>query len=151
MPTTNITMESISAEKNRIGAQIEKLQANWNELDAAERVMMRFGGRQPANTSKASAMPQKIARGRPRTGTTSTKAKVNANAGTISLNDGIAAICAKYPSGLTAAQIGAHLEREYGLRPRPNHLGAGLKRHLRGGRLQERAGMWYPPGMSIAA
>jgi hypothetical protein len=55
-------------------------------------------------------------------------------------------VVAKYPNGITAPQIMAALKSDYGLTPRPNHLGIALQRHSRAGRLQERGGAWYTPG-----
>jgi hypothetical protein len=151
---TNPTLESITAKKNRIGEQISKLQAHHAELEATERVLSRLSGRQPAAAPKAAVpAPQKTtptrARGRPRGPAAAKVTNASSPGSKISLNDAIANVVAKHRNGIASPQIMADLQSEYGLSPRPNHLGAGLARHLRGGRLQERAGMWYPPqGMS---
>jgi hypothetical protein len=47
--------------------------------------------------------------------------------------------------GATPAELLNYLSREFGMRVRPNHLGAALQRHRRAGQLENRDQRWYLP------
>jgi cell wall-associated NlpC family hydrolase len=139
------TLDEITKERQRLGealaradAQRERLTSQLNELEAAERVLARYGtdtqaaktasSRTPTTATKAAAP----ARGRgPRA---TTVAKAAGKRGSSSLNDRVLALTTgKTQQEITAACKGA----------RPNHIGAAIARHKRAGRIEERDGKLY--------
>ena len=137
------TLDEITKEKDRVGealarvdGQREKLASQLSELEAAERVLARYGkNMQPAKmasartpaTAKKAAAP---ARGRGRRATTTTKPPGGKRSSS-SLSDQVLALATgKTQREITAACKGA----------RPNHVGAAIARHKRAGRIQERDG-----------
>ena len=154
----------------RLDAERAKVADQLNELEVAERVLSRFGkpgqrrrrgrpaaapaaaaakpaagrrtagrkaaaGRKPAAARKPVGRPAR-GRGRPRRA---------AGREGISLSDATLRIVRSHGSGIAANDVMTALSREYGLSPRPNHLGIALQRHRRGGRLDQRDSLWYPP------
>jgi len=140
------TLNEITKEKQRVSealarihAQREKLTGQLGELEAAERVLVRYSkGMGPRKTASAN------------TPTTSTKtpaaapsrerrrSRVAKPAGgkrsSLSLNDQVLALAnGKTQQEITAACQGA----------RPNHVGAALARQKRAGRIEEREGKLY--------
>jgi hypothetical protein len=147
------TMEEIGQEKQkvmerlaRLDADREKLAAQLNELEIAERVLTRFGrvettarrgrGRpaRPARPAPAPA-PQRAQRGRARGQPTHA----------VSLSDATLRAVQAYPEGATANEVLGYLSREFGMAVRPNHLGIALQRHRRAGRLESRDSRWFLP------
>jgi hypothetical protein len=63
----------------------------------------------------------------------------------VSLSDAALRIVQAHSSGISAGDVLGLLASEYGLAVRPNHLGIALQRHRRGGRLEQRDSLWYPP------
>jgi hypothetical protein len=138
------TLDEIIREKQRVGealarvdAQREKLTGQLSELQATERVLARYSkGTQAKKTASVKTPTMEGAapaqsRGRPRT----TLAKpVSGERSSPSLSDQVLALATgKTQQEITAACKGA----------RPNHVGAAISRHKRGGRIQERDGKLY--------
>jgi len=140
------TLDEITKEKGRVGealartdAQREKLASQLRELEAAERVLARYGkNMQPAKmpsartpaTAKKAAAP---ARGPGRRATTMAK-PAGGKRSLSNLNDQVLALASgKTQQEITAACKGA----------RPNHVGAAIARHKRAGRVEERDGKLY--------
>jgi hypothetical protein len=142
------TLDEIGQEKQkvserlaRLDAEREKLGAQLNELEVAERVLTRFGkvdtaerrrrGR-PARTAPAPA----AARGR---------ARAAQPAPTVSLSDATLRAVQAHGEGATPGEVLSYLAREFGMAVRPNHLGIALQRHRRAGRLETRDSRWFMP------
>jgi hypothetical protein len=137
------TLDEIIREKQRVtealarvDAQREKLTGQLSELQATERVLARYSkGTQAKKTASAKTTMEGAAparsRGRPRT----TPAKpAGGERSSPSLSDRVLALATgKTQQEITAACKGA----------RPNHVGAAISRHKRGGRIQERDGKLY--------
>jgi hypothetical protein len=138
------TLDDITKEKQRLSdalarvdAQREKLTGQLSELQATERVLARYSrGTQAKKMASAKAPTMEGAaparlRGRPRT----TPAKpADDKRSSPSLSDQVLALATgKTQQEITAACKGA----------RPNHVGAAISRHKRGGRIQEHDGKLY--------
>ena len=145
------TLDEIGQEKQKVSerlarlvAEREKLGAQLNELEVAERVLTRFGrvetterrrrGR-PARTAPAPAAP----RGR---------AAAAQPAQAVSLSDATLRAVQAYGEGATPSEVLSYLAREFGMTVRPNHLGIALQRHRRAGRLETRDSRWFLPQQS---
>jgi len=148
------TLDEIGQEKQkvserlaRLDAEREKLGAQLNELEVAERVLTRFGkvettqrrrrGR-PARTAPAPA----AARGR---------ARAAQPAQAVSLSDATLRAVQAHGEGATPSEVLSYLTREFGMSVRPNHLGIALQRHRRAGRLETRDSRWFMPQQSAMA
>jgi hypothetical protein len=140
------TLDEITKEKERLGealgridAQREKLVHQLSELEAAERVLARYGnatrgGRTASartpTTAKQAAAP---VRGRGRRPAATAK-PAGGKLSSSNLSDRVLALATgKTQHEITAACKGA----------RPNHVGAALSRHKRAGRIEERDGKLY--------
>jgi hypothetical protein len=140
------TLDEIIKEKERLGeavaridAQREKLVHQLSELDAAERVLARYGnetrGARSASartrtTAKQAAAP---VRGRGRRPAATAK-PADGKRSSLNLSDRVLRLATgKTQQEITAACRGA----------RPNHVGATLSRHKRAGRIEERDGKLY--------
>jgi hypothetical protein len=139
---------SIGQEKQRIcqrlarlDAEREKLSNLINELEIAERVLARFGGK-AVTTSK----PR---RERPATTAPAAGAKRRARGSQqmpgVSLSDAPLKAVQAHNEGATASEVLNYLSREFRMTVRPNHLGMALQRHRRAGRLDNRDQRWYLP------
>ena len=135
------TLDEITKEKQRLGealaradAQRERLTSQLNELEAAERVLARYGtdtqaaktasSRTPITATKAAAP----ARGRgPRAITVGKRSSP-------SLSDQVLGLA----TGKTQQEIAVACKGA-----RPNHVGMALARHKRAGRIEERDGKLY--------
>src|SRR5262249_24786561 len=146
-------LKEITKEKERVGealarvdAQREKLVSQLSELEAAERVLARYGrnmqpakmasGRTPATAKKAAA-PARI-RGRRRIATARSPGGKRSSS---NLSDQGLALA----TGKTQQEIAAACKNA-----RPYHVGAAIARHKRAGRVEERDGKLYaiqPTGM----
>jgi len=140
------TTDEIIKEKERLGealaridAQRDKLVHQLSELDAAERVLARYGNetrgaraasaRTPTTAKKATAP----ARGRGRRPAATAK-PADGKRSSLNLSDRVLRLATgKTQREITAACKGA----------RPNHVGAALSRHKRAGRIEERDGKLY--------
>jgi hypothetical protein len=118
-------LDDIGQEKQRLAERLakldserEKLAAQLNELEVAERVLARFGG------ARRGAQPA---------------------APGVSLSEAALRAVGAHAEGITANEILDYLARELGIKVRPNHLGIALQRHRRGGRLEMRDSRWFLP------
>ena len=139
------TLSAITKEKQRIGdalarvdAQRDKLVGQLSELEAAERVLARYNKGTPARRT-ASANTPTIAtqaapsrqRGRRRT---TTAIPAGGKRSSSNLSKQVLALA----TGKTQQEIAAVCKGA-----RPNHVGAAIARHKRGGRIEERDGRLY--------
>jgi hypothetical protein len=140
------TLDEITKEKQRIGealarvdAQREKLAGQLSELEAAERVLARYGTGPRARTT-ASAPTSTAATNTAASARSSRRQRTPAArpAGgkptSPSLNDQVLALA----TGKTQQEIAAACKGA-----RPNHVGATIARHRRAGRIEERDGKLY--------
>ena len=140
------TVDEISKEKQRLGealarvdAQREKLTSQLSELEATERVLVRYSSgtratrtaaaRAPSTTKKGAATSR--SRGRQPSATTKPS---GGRRGAPTLGDQVLALA----SGKTQQEIAAACKGA-----RPNHVGVVIARHKRGGRIEERDGKLY--------
>src|SRR5262245_946545 len=138
------TLDEIAKEKQqvsealaRVDAQREKLIGQLGELEAAERVLARYGkGTRPTKMASATTPTTQTtaaaqSRGRP----PGRGAKpAGGKRSSLSLGDQVLALATgKTQQEITAACKGA----------RPNHVGMALARHKRAGRIEERDGKLY--------
>ena len=142
------TLDEIGQEKLRISERLARLDAErtklgdqLNELEIAERVLTRFGGK--ADTT------ERRRRGRP-AGTAPSAGRQRSPRGgqqtpTVSMSDAILKAVQTHGEGATASEVLDYLSREFGMTVRPNHLGIALQRHRRAGRLENRDQRWYLP------
>jgi len=140
------TLDEITKEKERVGealaradAQRDKLADQLRELEAAERMLARYGkdtraaktasAKTPTTATRAAAPAQ----GRGRRPTTAAKL-AGGKHGSSNLSDRVLALATgKTQQEITAACKGA----------RPNHIGVAIARHKRAGRIEERDGKLY--------
>src|SRR5215831_202625 len=130
------TLDEIGQEKQkvmerlaRLDADREKLSAQLNELEVAERVLTRFGGK-----AAAPAGPRRRgrpARAAPTPATARGRGRAAQPAQTVSLSDATLRAVQAHPEGATASEVLGYLSREFGMAVRPNHLGIALQRHRR--------------------
>ena len=130
------TLDEIGQEKQRISERLARLDGErtklgdqLNELEIAERILTRFGGKaetterrrrgRPARTAPAAAGERGARGGR--------------QAPTVSMSDGILKAVQAHGDGATANAVLNYLSREFGMAVRPNHLGIALQRHRRAG------------------
>jgi hypothetical protein len=149
------TVDEIGQEKQRISERLARLDAErakladqLNELEIAERVLSRFGGKpesterrrrgRPAGSGPAAARGQRRARG-------------SQQESTVSLSDATLRAVQAHGEGATANDVMNYLAREFGMSVRPNHLGIALQRHRRAGRLENRDQRWYAPSRNEQA
>jgi hypothetical protein len=137
------TLDEITKEKQRLGealarvdAQRDKLVHQLDELEAAERVLARYGkdtgAAKTASARTPTAKAASPARGRGRRPTTA--APAGGKRSSSSLTERVLAFATgKTQQEITAACKGA----------RPNHVGAAIARHKRAGRIEERGGKLY--------
>src|SRR5260370_1908810 len=142
------TLDEIGQEKQRISERLARLDGGrtklgdqLNELEIAERILTRFGGKaetterrrrgRPARTAPAAAGERGARGGR--------------QAPTVSMSDGILKAVQAHGDGATANAVLNYLPREFGMAVRPNHLGIALQRHRRAGRLENRDQLSYLP------
>jgi hypothetical protein len=140
------TLDEITNEKQRVGealarvdAQRDKLTGQLGELEAAERVLARYGegtrvrrsaaAKAPMTGSKATA-PAQSRRG----SRTATAKTAGGQRNSLTLSDQVLVLAiGKTQKEIAAACKGA----------RPNHVGSAIARHKRAGRLEERDGKLY--------
>jgi hypothetical protein len=141
--TTSMGQEKmrISQRLERLDAEREKLSAQLNELEIAERVLARFE-RKGVTTGKQR-------RARPVTTAPAVVAKRRARGiqqmPGVSLSDATLKAVQAHNEGATANEVLNYLSREFGMTVRPNHLGMALQRHRRAGRLDNRNQRWHLP------
>ena len=133
--------QRISERLQRLDAEREKLSAQLNELEIAERVLARFEGKATTTAKLESARPANTvaAVGRKR------RAQGKRQMPTISLSDATLKAAQAHDEGATASEVLNYLSREFEMAVRPNHLGMALQRHRRAGRLDNRDQRWHLP------
>jgi hypothetical protein len=142
------TVDEIGQEKQRISERLARLDAErtkladqLNELEIAERVLTRFGGKAPP--------AERRRRGRPAAAPPAASGQRRARGGqpapAVSLSDATLRAVQAHGEGATANDVMSYLSREFGMTVRPNHLGIALQRHRRAGRLENRDQKWYLP------
>ena len=137
------TLDEITKEKQRLSealarvdAQRVKLTSQLTELEATERVLVRYSkGTQTRKTLSGKTPTQAAAPARQSAHRRTTIAKpAGVRRSSPSLNDQVLALAiGKTQQEITAACNGA----------RPNHVGAAIARHKRAGRIEERNGKLY--------
>ena len=136
--------QRISERLERLDAEREKLSAQLNELEMAERVLARFEGKAVTTGKRARARPAKTA---PVAGA-KRSARGNQQTPGVSLSDATLKAVQAHDEGATASELLDDLSREFGMTIRPNHLGMALQRHRRAGRLDNRNQRWHLPPSS---
>jgi hypothetical protein len=131
--------QRISERLARLDAEREKLSGQLNELEIAERVLARFGGKTVAAEKRSAARSAKTA---PTAGERR-RARGGQQVPGMSLSDATLKAVQAHGEGANAKQILDYLSREFGMTVRPNHLGMALQRHLRADRLENRDQRWY--------
>jgi len=131
--------QRISERLARLDAERQKLSDQLHELEIAERVLARFGGKAVTTEKRRSARPARTA---PAAGA-ARKAQGSPQIQGVSVSDATLKAVQAYGEGATANEVLNYLSREFGLTVRPNHLGMALQRHRRAGRLENREGRWY--------
>ena len=141
--TTSIGQEKqrISERLTRLDAEREKLSGQLDELEIAERVLARFGGKAVTTEGRRRARPAKTtpAAAGERRGRSGQKAPG------VSISHASLKAVQAHSEGATPAELLNYLSREFGMTVRPNHLGAALQRHRRAGQLENRDQRWYLP------
>ena len=141
-------LDDIGQEKQRISERLARLDAErtklggqLNELEIAERVLSRFGGKAETTERQRRGRPARnaSAAGRERS------PRGGQQAPTLSMSDAILKAVQTHGEGATASEVLDYLSREFGMTVRPNHLGIALQRHRRAGRLENRGQRWYLP------
>jgi hypothetical protein len=139
------TLDEITKEKERVGealarvdAQRDKLVYQLEELEAAERVLARYGKDTRAAKADSARTPRIATKGvapaRVRGRRPTTTAEPAGQRSSLSLNDQVLA----FATGRTQQEITAACKGA-----RPNHVGAAIARHKRAGRIEERDGKLY--------
>jgi hypothetical protein len=139
--TTPMTQEKsrISERLERLDAEREKLSVQLNELEIAERVLARFGGK-TVRTGRRS-------RAQPATSAPAAGGKRSPRGGqqkpSLSLSDATLKAVQAHNGGATPSEVLSHLSRKFGMTVRSNHLGMALQRHRRAGRIEYRNERWH--------
>ena len=147
------TLDEIGQEKQkvserlaRLDAEREKLGAQLNELEVAERVLTRFG-RVETTVRRGRGRPARAAP-TPAPAAARGRARAAQPAQTVSLSDATIRAVQAHGEGATPGEVLSYLAREFGMTVRPNHLGIALQRHRRAGRLETRDSRWFLPQQS---
>jgi hypothetical protein len=140
------TLDEITKEKQRLGealarvdAHREKLTSQLSELEATERVLVRYSTATRATRTAAARAPRTTkegsatARSRRRQPTATTKPARGRRVAPTLGDQVLALATGKSQPEITAACKGA----------RPNHVGAAIARQKRAGRIEERDGKLY--------
>ena len=139
-------LDEITKEKQRVSealayveSQREKLAGQLVELEATERVLARYskgsGARKTASVRTPMTATNAAAQARAGRGPRSTTTKpAGGKRRSLSLSDQVLALA----TGKTQQEIAAACKGA-----RPNHVGAAISRHKRGGRIEERDGKLY--------
>jgi hypothetical protein len=142
------TLDEIGQEKQRVSERLARLDAErtrlgdqLNELEIAERVLTRFGGKVNTTPRRGRGRPARTA---PAAGG-ERRARGGQQAPSVSLSDATLRAVQAHGEGATANEVLNYLSREFGMAVRPNHLGIALQRHRRAGRLENRDQRWYLP------
>jgi len=143
------TVDEIGQEKQRISERLARLDAErtklgdqLNELEIAERVLTRFGGKTDTIEIRRRGRPARTA---PAVAAGGRKARGGQQTPSVSLSDATLRAVQAHGEGATASDVLTYLSREFGMTVRPNHRGIALQRHRRAGRLENRDQRWYLP------
>ena len=144
------TLDEIGQEKQKLSERLARLDADrakvadqLNELEVAERVLTRFGGKAVTTERRRRGRPARTA---PAPAAVRGRSRATAqSAPSVSLSDATLRAVQAHPEGATAGEVLNHLSREFGMTVRPNHLGIALQRHRRAGRLESRDSRWFMP------
>jgi hypothetical protein len=131
--------QRISERLERLDAEREKLSAQLNELEMAERVLARFEGKAVTTGKRARARPAKT----PPVAGEKRRARGKQQTPGVSLSDATLKAVQAHDEGATASEVLNYLSREFWMTIRPNHLGMALQRHRRAGRLDNRNQRWH--------
>jgi hypothetical protein len=129
--------QRISERLARLDAEREKLDTQLDELEIAERVLARFGGKAGTTEKRRRAPPAKS------TPAAGAERKARGKALGMSLSDATLKAVQAHGDGATASEVLNYLSREFRMTVRPNHLGMALQRHRRAGQLENRNQRWY--------
>jgi hypothetical protein len=132
--------QRISERIERLDAEREKLSGQLNELEIAERVVKRFGGKTGTTGKRGRARP--AAQTAPAAGE-KRRVRGNQQVPTMSLSDATLKAVQAHDEGATASEVLNYLSRKFGMTVRPNHLGIALQRHRRAGYLENRNQRWH--------
>jgi hypothetical protein len=142
------TLDEIGQQKQRISERLARLDAErtklgdqLSELEIADRVLTRFGGKADTTEGRRRGRPARRAPAADKR----RSAQGRQQAPTVSMSEAILKAIQTHGEGATASDILSYLSREFGMTVRPNHLGIALQRHRRGGRLENRDQRWYLP------
>jgi hypothetical protein len=133
--------QRISERLERLDAEREKLSAQLNELETAERVLAGFEGKSAKTRKPERARSANTAAAVGKKHRAQGKRQVP----TMSLSDATLKAVQAHDEGATASEVLNYLSREFGMAVRPNHLGMALQRHRRAGRLDDRDQRWHLP------
>jgi len=146
------TLDEIGQEKQRISERLARLDGErtklgdqLNELEIAERILARFGGKAEATERRRRGRPARTA---PAAGG-ERSARGRQQAPTVSMSEAILKAVQEHGDGATANVVLSYLSREFGMTVRPNHLGIALQRHRRSGQLENRDQRWYSPSAKV--
>jgi hypothetical protein len=121
--------QRISERLARLDAERKKLSGQLDELEIAQRVLARYGGKAVTTEKRQRARP---ARTTPapagKRGSRSSK-----KAPGVSISEASLKAVQAHGEGAIPAELLNYLSREFGMTVRPNHLGAALQRHRRAG------------------
>src|SRR5690242_16869951 len=132
--------QRISERIERLDAEREKLSGQLIELEIAERVVKRFGGKAGTTGKQVRAHP--AAQTAPAAGE-KRRARGKQLASTMSLSDATLKAVQAHDEGATASEVLNYLSRKFGMTVRPNHLGIALQRHRRAGHIENRNQRWH--------
>jgi len=142
------SMDEIGQEKRRISERLARLDAErarlgdqLKELEIAERVLTRFGGKADTKGGRRSGRPARTAPAI----SGERRARGAQKAPSSTIRDACLKVVQAHGEGITANEILNYLSSEFGMTVRPNHLGAALQRHRRAGQLENRDQRWYLP------
>ena len=143
------TIDEIGQEKQKLSDRLARLDAErakvadqLNELEVAERVLTRFGGKTVATERRRRGRPARTA---PAPVAQRSRSRPAQAAPSVSLSDATLRAVQAHNEGATASEVLGYLSREFGMTVRPNHLGIALQRHRRAGRLESRDSRWFMP------
>ena len=141
------SIDEIGQEKQRISERLVRLDAErtrlgdqLNELEIAERVLIRFGGKADTTGGRRRGRPARTA-----PAGVERRARGVQKAPSLTIRDACLKAVQAHGEGATANEILNYLSSEFGMTVRPNHLGAALQRHRRAGQLENRDQRWYLP------
>jgi hypothetical protein len=142
---SGVSVSVIAQEAQRVVERLSlldveraRLREQLNELESAERVLTRFGGKVSTTERRRRGRTAPTAGGERR-------ARGGQQAPSVSLSDATLKAVQAHGEGATAGEVLNYLSREFGMTVRPNHLGIALQRHRRAGRLENRDQRWYLP------